>query len=590
MTEKKIETSDIKEVNLNNNQLTLQGLIDKIQLLSEGNNPYSVSKEIEEIKSIFYNRINAHKKEIENTIISNTKEKLSKDIVNNKDNQESKNKYHPLEISFKISYNSYKKLKKEFRNKKINEEQKNLEIKKQIIKDIDILSKEEESLKITFEKFRLLQKKWNSTGYVPITENNNIWQSYQHHVELFYDYIKLNKDLRDLDFKRNFEEKIQILKKAKKLLKESSINIAHKVLQELHEHWKNVGPVEREQRDIIWKKFQSISKEINTKRNDYFLTLKQQNKQKLENKNLLCKKIDDLYSFKDLSHKDWEKATAKCKEFEEEWRKLGNLNRDNLKVSWKNLRTSLDNFYNAKREHYKNKKIISKKIIENKLAICKQAEKLKNSTDWHKTAKELMKLQEEWKNFPHSSSSNEIWNRFRLACNTFFNARKEDFKNVIKLEEEASNKKKKVVNKLKKIKLSESLKKTLKELEVIKLEWKNTGKVTKRDKSINDEFYKTLELKYEKIGLSKIELDNIKLQNKIDLIGDNKNAILKEKNLIKMKIDSLKKDILQYENNISFFGHGNATEKLLLQTQNKISNSKTEIASLYKKIQMLNKA
>lgn len=587
MTEKKNETIDINVENLENKQLTLQELIDKIYLLSENKNPYSVSKEIEEIKSIFYNRINADKKENENTFINNTKEKISEDIENN---QESKNKYHPLEISFKISYNSFKKLKKEFRNKKTNEEQKNLEIKKQIIKDIDILSKEEESLKITFEKFRVLQKKWNSTGYVPITENNNIWQSYQHHVELFYDYIKLNKDLRDLDFKRNFEEKIQILEKAKKLLNEASINIAHKVLQELHEHWKNVGPVEREQRDIIWKKFQSISKEINTKRNNYFLTLKQQNKQKLENKNLLCKKIDDLYSFKDLSHKDWEKATTKCKEFEEEWKKLGNLNRDNLKVSWKNLRKSLDNFYNAKREYYKNKKIISKKIIENKLEICKQAEKLKNSTDWNKTAKELMKLQEEWKKIPHSSSSNEIWNRFRLACNTFFNARKENFKKVIKLEEEASNKKKKIVNKLKKLNLSESPKNTLEELDVIKLEWKNTGKVTKRDKSTNDEFYKTLELKYEKIGLSKIELDNIKLQNKIDLIGDNKNAILKEKNLIKMKIDSLKKDIFQYENNISFFGHGNATEKLLLQAQNKISNSKTEIASLYKKIQMLNKA
>ena len=587
MTEKKNETININVENLENKQLTLQELIDKIYLLSENKNPYSVSKEIEEIKSIFYNRINADKKENENTFINNTKEKISEDIENN---QESKNKYHPLEISFKISYNSFKKLKKKFRNKKTNEEQKNLEIKKQIIKDIDILSKEEESLKITFEKFRVLQKKWNSTGYVPITENNNIWQSYQHHVELFYDYIKLNKDLRDLDFKRNFEEKIQILEKAKKLLNEASINIAHKVLQELHEHWKNVGPVEREQRDIIWKKFQSISKEINTKRNNYFLTLKQQNKQKLENKNLLCKKIDDLYSFKDLSHKDWEKATTKCKEFEEEWKKLGNLNRDNLKVSWKNLRKSLDNFYNAKREYYKNKKIISKKIIENKLEICKQAEKLKNSTDWNKTAKELMKLQEEWKKIPHSSSSNEIWNRFRLACNTFFNARKENFKKVIKLEEEASNKKKKIVNKLKKLNLSESPKNTLEELDVIKLEWKNTGKVTKRDKSTNDEFYKTLELKYEKIGLSKIELDNIKLQNKIDLIGDNKNAILKEKNLIKMKIDSLKKDIFQYENNISFFGHGNATEKLLLQAQNKISNSKTEIASLYKKIQMLNKA
>jgi hypothetical protein len=156
MTEKKNETTDVNVENLENKQLILQGLIDKIYLLSENKNPYSVSKEIEEIKSIFYNRINADKIEKENTFINNTKEKISEDVENN---QESKNKYHPLEISFKISYNSFKKLKKEFRTKKTNEEQKNLEIKKQIIKDIDILSKEEESLKITFEKFRRLQKK-----------------------------------------------------------------------------------------------------------------------------------------------------------------------------------------------------------------------------------------------------------------------------------------------------------------------------------------------------------------------------------------------------------------------------------------------
>ena len=310
--EKDIKLSVDTENPIDNKKLSLEELIKRIMRLSQNENPYSVSKEIEEIKSIFYNKINSVKKKELDTNTNSTEE-------------EKKITPHPLEQEFKSVFNDYKKIKFNIRKSKDIEEQKNLKIKKQIIDDIDSLSNEEESIKSTFEKFKLLQKKWKETGYVPITDNNNLWQSYHHHVELFYDYIKLNKDLRDLDFKRNFEEKTRICEKAKKFLKEKSINIAHKGLQELHEHWKNIGPVETEKREIIWQDFKLISQKINKKRNDHFLTIKKNEKNKLEKKTSLSSEIEKLLITKILTHTQWKIATEKCVEIEKKWKELGNL-------------------------------------------------------------------------------------------------------------------------------------------------------------------------------------------------------------------------------------------------------------------------
>ena len=236
MISQQVSTKYAKE-DRDNNLLSMESLIEKVALLSKNQDPYKVSKEIEEIKSIFYIRLNATKKE---------KEK-------NTEGESIKTEIDPLELKFKDIIHTYRKNKYEFRKNKEYEEKKNLKIKKQIIEEINKLSKEEESLKVTFEKFRSLQKRWRETGHVPITESNHIWQSYHHHIEIFYDFIKINNDLRDLDFKRNLEEKNEICRKANILLEEESINIAHTKLQELHEHWRNVGPVERSLREKTWE-------------------------------------------------------------------------------------------------------------------------------------------------------------------------------------------------------------------------------------------------------------------------------------------------------------------------------------------------
>jgi hypothetical protein len=231
-----LETIEEEAKVLNNNILSIHDLIDRISLLSKNKNPFNVAKEIEEIKSIFYIKLKSKDKD---------------EIINKESNEKDKKikqELHPLEIKFKNIIGEYRKIKAKYRKNKEEEEVENLKVKRQIIENIKTITKEEESIKITFEKFRNLQYQWKRVGHVPITESNNLWQSYHHNIEVFYDFIKINNDLRDLDFKRNLEEKNSIYKKAELLLNEKSINKAHNKLQDLHEHWKIVGPVVREKK------------------------------------------------------------------------------------------------------------------------------------------------------------------------------------------------------------------------------------------------------------------------------------------------------------------------------------------------------
>ncbi len=573
-TEKKIIDGVKKEaITIDNNTLSMNELIERVNLLSKNKKPYSVSKEIEEIKSIFYIKLQ-----------SENKEKIQDKNLDNEENN-IRPKLHPLEIKFKAVFNTYRKIKSEFRKNKEAEEKKNLKIKKEIIKDIYALSKEEESLKITFEKFRVLQKKWKDTGYVPITENNHLWQSYHHHVELFYDFIKLNNDLRDLDFKRNLEEKKDICNKAQALLQENSINKAHNSLQELHEHWKNIGPVERKQREPIWEKFQTISRKINKKRNDYFIERKKQDSIKLKEKNIITKAINNLSSEERTSHNQWQEATKKCKKLEKKWRDIGSLNTKFNKLAWQNLKDALNNFYRSKNTFYKQQKKTNQQTLENKLTICKKAESLQNSTNWKATTKEFITLQEEWKNsgFSPARQSNELWKRFKIACDTFFDSRKAFYK-------ENEKEKEALLKELKELKSSSDSKKELHKLKEFNLRWNNLALKTNNKTDINAQFLKLLNTKFTKLGLNKKELAIEQYKNKISSLKGNKKAISSEQQFIRNNIASLKKEITQYENNISFFGNGKSTEPLVKQAQQKIDNIKADIEDLKQKIQLLNKA
>ena len=584
--EEVISTSSFKKTIVNNTDLEIEQVIEKIDLLSNNQNPYSVSKEIEELKSIFYIKLKEKTQKI--IILEETPNSEKSDSPLEKIKE---NTLHPLEINFKACYGKFKKLKFEYRKKRDGQELNNLKTKQQIITDIDKLTQEDESVKKTFEHFRILQEQWKKTGHVPQIKNNNLWQSYHHHVELFYDYIKLNNDLRDLDFTRNLEEKTIIYEKAKALLNQKSFNKMHSTLQELHEHWKNVGPVKRELREELWERFQNISKTLNKKRNDYFLKEKKKDQEKLIKKEKICRKITDLTSETLTSHKSWQENTNKCSILEKEWKDIGRLNKAENSIAWKRLRTVLNSFYDKKNTYYKQKKEEAKVVLKAKIIICEKSEKLQNSTDWQETGKKLITLQNDWKNagFSNADQSNKIWKRFKAACDTFFNARKKYYKAMDKEKEMALKDKEKILLKLKEFKSSANSKDDIKQLKEFSNEWKKAGHIAREKMKINDEFFNIINSKFEELGLSKKVLAEEQYQNKVNSIKGNDKAIISEKQFLRLKIDSLKKEISQYENNISFFGRNKGTEPLKKQVEGKITKANTEIEALKQKLQILNK-
>ena len=587
ITENSTTTPVVEENSpVNNAALSIDELIAKIDLLSDNENPYSVSKEIEELKSIFYLKL-----KYETKVEKEETETVTDKEGENEEATTEEKTLHPQEIKFKQIYGKYKKIKFEFRKNREKQEEENLKIKRIIIEDIDKLTQEDESIKKTFEHFRILQEQWKNTGHVPQTENNNLWQSYHHHVELFYDYIKLNNDLRDLDFKRNLEEKTAIYEKAEALLNEKSFNKMHESLQELHEHWKNVGPVKRELREELWERFQSISRTLNKKRNDYFLQKKEQDHKKLESKNNICKKIDELTTEPISSHNKWQELTNQCNKLEEEWKSIGRLNKNDNSVAWKKIRATLNNFYQKKNAFYKQKKEDGNAVLTEKINICEKAEKLQNSTDWQGTGNQLIKLQEDWKKagFSPADQSNKIWKRFKAACDTFFNARKSHYKTLDKEKEVCFKAKAEVLKELKAFKATSDSKADIKQLKEFGNKWKTLGHVPRNKMKINDEFFSLINTKFEELGLSKKALATEQYKNKISSIKGNDKALSSEKQFLRGKIDNLKKEIAQYENNMSFLGNNKSTEPLRKQVELQISKANTEIENLKQKLQILNK-
>ena len=557
---------------------SMEELITELENLCEIQNPYSVSKKSEEIKTLFYKSLKS-----ENNI-----EDISEE---DSDEDEEKKTLHPLEVKFKNVNNKFRKIKSDYRKNREKEENKNLIIKENIISDIDKLSKEEESLKVTFEKFKNYQKKWNNTGHVPITKSNDLWQNYHHHIELFYDYIKINKELRDLDFKRNLEQKTIICEKSEKLSNDKSINTAFNSLQELHEHWKNIGPVSREYRESIWERFQTATRKINKNRNDYFLNKKRILKGNTELKSSICKEIKKLSEDNPNTHQQWNNLSEKLNELSEKWKKAAPIEKSDLKKSWTEFREATNKFYSMKNNFYKNRKEDNNNNLQEKIKICEKAEELSTSTNWKETGKQLIQLQEKWKNsaFVPKNLSDKIWKRFRSACNKFFDARKKHYKLLDKEKEGNLKEKTTLLKEVEKFDVSENPREDIKRLKEFSEKWNSIGFVPKQDIQIKDKFDKVISSLYNKLKVDKSEKKTIQFQIKAERLKGNSDKLNVEKELIREEIGKVNKTILQYENNISFFGNGKGTEKLKEDVLKNIENSKKEIEELKKKLSLLNK-
>jgi len=584
VVEKQIENQDVNnkivpEINYNN--FSPQELHQKISQLISTNDIYSVANKIEAIKAVFYKKINAEKEAHKNEFLKN--EGLKKEYIYT----------HPIEKDFKELFIEFRKKKAEYRKKLEEDFEKNLKIKSKIIKDIQNLINEKETIKDTFTKFRNLINKWRSTGEVGFSYRNDLWKSYHHQVEKFYDFIKINDDLRDLDFERNLKQKTILCKQVEDLLEEKSINKVHTELQILHEKWKEIGPVKRELREEIWERFKEATHKLNKRRNEHFLDLKQKGKHAFENKYDICKKIAALTKSDLNSHEKWNSLTAQVKELEEEWKKQAPLSKEDNKVAWKLLRETLSNFYEKKNKFYKEKKLENKKILQNKVVICEKIEELVNSeVSWKEKTEKVIKLNEDWKKsgFLPKTQSHKIWKRFRIALDNFYESKKSFFN---KLDIDKANnlaKKEKILEKVQKFKLSEDKKVNLNILNDFQKEWRCLGDVPRDKTKIEDIFSKNLDNLYSKIKVDNKELNDIKFNNKLETLKAKSDVFVidKEKQFIKNKIKNIQKEVNQYETNISFFGLSKEADKLKLQIIKKIDNKKAEIDSLKNQLKQLN--
>ena len=536
-------------------------LIDNLKTLIDSNNLLSISKDVENIKAQFYIKL--------------------------KNTEKDKN---DIEKKFKKIYNQYRLEKNTLRKKIEKEEEDNLKIKKDIIAEIKELTNNIEIKKETFNHFKELQKKWKDTGYVNLKYKNDLWQTYNHYVEVFYDYLRLNNDLRDIDFKKNLKLKTKICEKAESLILENSLNKMHESLQLLHEEWKNIGPVKKEDREILWQRFQEASKKINKKRNDHYTELKRKDQEKIKLKKEICGKIEAISNKTFKNNTEFSTALNKFNELVEKWKSLGGVNKKDNKHCWKDFREVQNLFYKQKNEFFKKRKENNKKSIQLKSELCNEAKNLENDTNWESSTKKIIKLQDKWKKAGHTfgKASDKLWKEFKSSCDKFFNAKKKEQEKINLETNKKKASKEKIIKKILDFKLEDNTDKNIEFIHSCVSNWKKIGEI-KNSYKLEKNFKEVCFDLIRKINISQKEKEKLKQDTYINLIKDNLNEVKKYKLDIKQKITEKKKEIDQYETNKSFFVANKNNNSIKNQIDDKIKKLITETEQLEKELKHLKK-
>jgi len=485
---------------------------------------------------------------------------------------------------FDQAFDIYRKNKIRF-----NEEQevlklRNLDAKKQILEELKELINSEESLKKTYDQFKELQQRWKEAGLVPSGEIHNLWQSYHFLVEKFFDKVKISRELRDLDLKKNLEMKMELCEKAEELLLETSIVKSFKQLQKYHEEWKEIGPVPADKRDEIWERFKTATDKINERRREYYVNISQQQEQNLLAKSALCDQAEELIAGELKSIKEWQNKTKEINELFNVWKTIGPAPKKDNDAIWERFKTCLNTFFSNKKEFFNQLKHEQINNYNLKLDIVKQAEAMKDSTDWKDTTHELIRLQKEWKEIGPvpRKYSDKIWKRFRAACDEFFNNKSAYFSNIGDREKENLQKKEELVKKVIDFKFSNDKNENLETIKEFQREWTEIGHVPIKEKDkIHQAFREAINARLDDLNIDPVEVRTIDYQARIENMKENPNsnkAIRREMGFIAGKISKLREEINLWENNIGFLAHSKRADLLKVEFEKKINKAKEELA------------
>ena len=510
-----------------------------------------------------------------------------------------KEEYEAVSFDYEVQYNAALSLYKEKRRKYIEnlekEKTENLKKKEDLLESLRQMINSNESLSKIYNEFKELQSNWREIGLVPQNQVTTLWDNYNFLVEKFFDKVKINKELMMIGLKKNLVEKIELCEKTEELLLEKSINKSFKLLQEYHTKWKEIGPVPQEKNDEVWERFKSATDKVNKRRHEYYESLHEEQKNNFILKTALCEKIELIVSQNKENIKDWNSVTDEINALFAEWKTLGPAPKKQNDEIWKRFKTSLNEFYSAKKAFFGQIKDEQMNNYQLKLDLVTQAESIKDSTDWKNTTYELVNLQKKWKSIGPvpRKYSDKVWKGFRAACDHFFNAKSEHFKGQESAEKENKVKKLALLETIKNQEFGEKQEENLKIIKDLQRQWIEIGRVPIKDKTkLQNEFKKAIDKHLNALKIDIFEFQNSGLKSKIEKLEDKDEArriILKEINYIKGKIENLQKDVTLWETNISFFANSKNADLLKASVESKITKAKKDIDVFKAKMRQFDK-
>lgn len=560
------EFKEFKESDLA--EKTLAELSEIFEKIKSGANAMARSKEAEAVKSAFYKLL--------------TKLKGENPDVSEEDSRN--NPFEQVEENFKALYADYKKERNEFNRQQDAIREDNLKKKQQVVEDLKALLETQEDVNATFPAFREIQNRWREIGPVPVNSYRDINDSYQFCVEKFYDMVKINRDLRDLDFKKNLEAKQAFCEAAEKLAENENVVNAFHELQKLHEQWKEFGPVAKEYREDIWNRFKAATAAVNKRYQAHFEDLKVQQADNLVKKTALCEKLEEIAAKADgniKSSSEWNALTKEIEDIQAQWKKIGFASKKENQKIYDRFRASCDSFFEKKRAYYAEYKDGMNANLEKKLAIVAEAEELKSSKEWKSTSDKFIELQKRWKEIgavPRKKSE-QLWKKFRAACDEFFDERdknggkpENDFYGNLKL-------KKKIIEEIKAFEIKEDEAENIAAMHDFQDRFGAIGFVPFKEKDNIAAAYKEA------------------MQEKFPSFSERRQAGRRQeskpksvKDTLVQKYNALQQDIVTYENNIGFFSTSKNSAPLLEQMKQRIEDAKKELKELEEKIRKAEEA
>lgn len=544
---------------------SLDDLVIHFESLLEKENSQNVRDDINLIKNSF------------NTVFANLIAEKKEKFLAEGGNAIDFNFKSPVKKKFNDLSKVFRERQKSFQKDRSKQLQQNLEIRLQIIEEIKELINAESDINSSYRTFKNLQERWRSTGQIPSTENNNTWNNYRHHVEIFYGFLHLNRDLRDLDHKHNLEQKQKIIKSTEELATETNLNRAFRELQALHKIWKEeLGPVAKEYKDELWDRFSAATKVINDKRHDYYGQLEESYKENLIVKNNIIVEIKALLEKPTLAHKDWQVKIKKIEILRNSFFKAGKVPSKENEKTWTAFKSAVRTFNKNKNTYYKTLKKEQSENYLKKLELVEIAEQNKDSLDIQTTLVLMKDIQNRWKKIGHvpRKDSDKLWKRFKGACDLFFDRYHAQKNNGSEAEIKSFEQKSSLLDKLTSFKPSDNKDANLKILNQISIDWNKIGNVAQNKRFIDGSFYNTLDKFYSEIGLDNEELNNLKYNLKLEIISKDSRSLNNEVIFVRKKIDQIKSEINQLENNLQFFSNVDDDNPLVKEVHKNIFKQK----------------